>query len=81
MVLILYHTAGCHLCEEAHGLVLDVLAWQGVGEDALRLVDIAEDEGLLARYGLTIPVLREPFSGTELNWPFGLLELERFLAG
>jgi hypothetical protein len=74
--LTLYHTAGCHLCEEAQALILDCLARRGIGQDALELADIAEDAALLERYGLSIPVLRNQETGRELGWPFGQAEIQ-----
>ena len=64
--LILYSTLGCHLCEEAKALLMPLLVrsrWQ------LQEVDIAEDDDLLANYGIRIPVLSIPSVG-ELDWPF-----------
>jgi hypothetical protein len=77
--LTLYHTAGCHLCEEAQALLAACLAAQGVAPACLRLADIAEDGALLERYGTLIPVLREEDSGRELNWPFGLDDIRGVL--
>ena len=65
--LLLYTTEGCHLCEYAAAM-LDELARSG--KIRARPVDIGESEELVARYGLTIPVLRNSRSGRELNWPF-----------
>lgn len=69
--LTLFHTAGCHLCEEAETLIAGCLAKQGMEASSLRLIDIALDESLVQRYGVSIPVLHEDNSGRELNWPFG----------
>jgi hypothetical protein len=73
--LTLYHTAGCHLCEEAEALILACLA----RPDSLERTDIAEDEALLARYGVLIPVLRDHATGRELHWPFGTHEIQGIL--
>ena len=72
MSVTLYTTAGCHLCERARKLLLDV-------DPALRIhaVDIAEDDTLMARYAERIPVVRR--GRRELAWPFGLLEARAFL--
>ena len=43
-------------------------------------MDIADDDALMARYGLTIPVLRREDSGAELNWPFGPAQVVALLA-
>ena len=60
---VLYHTLGCHLCEEAEQ-ILKTLAIP------FRHVDIADDEDLVDRYGIRIPVLHELQSGDEIGWPF-----------
>ncbi len=65
--LLFYTTEGCHLCEYAAAMLDDLARSGGVRAKA---VDISESEELVARYGLTIPVLRNPHSGCELNWPF-----------
>lgn len=62
--LILYMTSACHLCEQAQGILLQTLG-QVVPE-----VDIADDDKLLERYGVRIPVLRRLDSDAELDWPF-----------
>ena len=72
--LELYGTFGCHLCDEAE--VLCRLAFPGL---ELRKIDIIDDPQLMERYGLRIPVLREPASARELGWPFDLAALHPFL--
>ena len=73
--VILYTTLGCHLCEQAKALIKPLLAecdWQ------LQEVDIADDNHLMAKYGIRIPVLAIPNTGIEnadnadieLDWPF-----------
>lgn len=71
---VLYGTLGCHLCDVAARQLAQLaaarpLCWQ--------VVDIADDEALLQRYGDRIPVLARP-DGGELAWPFSLPELMRF---
>jgi len=77
MVLTLYSTEGCHLCEEAEALLegersgsRPLLTWT--------VVDIAVDDTLFARYGWHIPVLRRD-EGDELRWPFDAASLRSFL--
>lgn len=66
--LILYTTAGCHLCEEADAILRycqqyrSDLRWQAV--------DIADDEALVQQYGVRIPVIKAVASGVEIGWPF-----------
>ncbi|CAM4298454.1 glutaredoxin family protein [Pseudoalteromonas ostreae] len=61
---ILYHTDGCHLCEQAQGLITPLL-----GDDLLQLVDIMSDEELITEYQTSIPVLKSD-QGPQLFWPF-----------
>ncbi|TKB50427.1 glutaredoxin family protein [Ferrimonas sediminicola] len=68
---ILYHTDGCHLCDQAAQL-LDRLG------GGYRRIDIVDSEELVERYGVRIPVVRRP-DGAEQGWPFDLAELQRFL--
>ena len=75
--LLLYGTLGCHLCEQAEWLLqpLRQTAWQ------LQVIDITEQtdsDALVERYGLRLPVLR--FGTAELDWPFDLVQVERWLA-
>jgi len=77
-VLTLYSTEGCHLCEMAFQLTEQLNISHHVNA-----VDIAFDDELFSRYGVTIPVLKFESSdgsqSSELNWPFGLLELNDWL--
>ncbi|QFY42531.1 glutaredoxin family protein [Candidatus Methylospira mobilis] len=75
-MLALYTTAGCHLCEQAEALLQQasgekLLVWQSI--------EIAEQDELLERYGVRIPVLSDSASGDELGWPFSDQELIGFL--
>ncbi|CAH0539781.1 hypothetical protein VMF7928_02438 [Vibrio marisflavi CECT 7928] len=71
-MLTLYSTEGCHLCEMALELIdqLNLLR-------ATDVVDIAFNDELFQRYGVTIPVIA--FQDTELNWPFDLKQLQQWL--
>jgi hypothetical protein len=76
--LELYSTSACHLCELAEALLIAVVpeaavAWQ------CYVVDIADDDDLLERYGTRIPVVRRCDSGAELQWPFNAAQLAAFL--
>ncbi len=48
---------------------------QAAGILSYEAVDIASDELLVERYGLTIPVVRNPSTEQEIGWPFGEEEL------
>ncbi|MEH6570861.1 MAG: glutaredoxin family protein [Halioglobus sp.] len=73
---ILYGTTACHLCELAELLLLSLD--EGGNCPPFVKVDIAESDELFERYGVRIPVLRNP-DGSELNWPFTAQELSLFL--
>jgi hypothetical protein len=68
----LYGTACCHLCEEAHAILHEL----GIRAEH---VDIAEDDELLEKYGVRIPVLKRGDTGEELGWPFDAAAVSRFL--
>ncbi len=42
-------------------------------------VEIADDEDLLERYGVRIPVLRHRETGGELDWPFDAAAVRRLV--
>jgi hypothetical protein len=74
--LVLYHTEGCHLCEQAEALLLPFAQARGW---RLERVDIATEDALIARYGVRIPVVCDETRGVEIGWPFGATELARVL--
>jgi len=45
--------------------------------DQVKVVDIAFDDNLFSRYGVTIPVVS--YQGADLNWPFDFEELTQWL--
>jgi hypothetical protein len=70
-LLALYATSGCHLCEQAADLIRSVVPIP------FRTVEIADDENLMERYGVRIPVLRRLDTGEELDWPFDAAAVRR----
>ncbi len=71
----LFGTLGCHLCEVAESLLMPFVE-RGL---LVELLDIAEREDWVERYGLRIPLLRRCDNGAELGWPFDAEQLVRFL--
>lgn len=75
--LILYSTLGCHLCELAKEQIEPLL-------DSLSLtiveIDIANDDDLLERYGVRIPVIKTRDSINDLGWPFDTHQVHAFLS-
>lgn len=71
--LSLYSTSHCHLCELAYALAMKV------PNISVIVIDIAEDELLLAKYGVHIPVLQRQDTDRELNWPFTEADIHQLL--
>ncbi|MBY4676922.1 glutaredoxin family protein [Marinobacterium arenosum] len=76
--LVLMTTLGCHLCELAEAVLIETLHADDVIVEAQ---DIADDELLVKRYGVRIPVLLHESSGAELGWPFDAGQLREFVDG
>ncbi|WP_305465171.1 glutaredoxin family protein [Photobacterium leiognathi] len=77
MLITLYSTEGCHLCEQAYSLLVEA----GV-QGNVEVVDIAFDDALFSRYGVTIPVLsiqHHEHNVSELGWPFDKETLQTWL--
>ena len=72
--LSLYTTMGCHLCTQLEALVT-ALANQKVW---LHHIEISEDDALVERYGVRIPVLVDS-DGNELDRGFDLERLSAWL--
>lgn len=72
--LTLYQRDDCHLCD----LALDLLAVARVPD--FESVFIDGDEALEHRYGTRVPVLRDTQADVELDWPFDLEGLRRFIS-
>jgi glutaredoxin len=50
--VVLYERAGCHLCDEARGLLDEM-----IGPDRYDRVDIELSDDLVMRYGFRVPVI------------------------
>ena len=64
--ITLFTTTGCHLCELANDLLLQINLSSSL---AITYTEIGDDDELVARYGTSIPVV-EFADGSQLNWPF-----------
>ena len=76
MELLFYTTTQGHLCELAEALLVSTPMPEPIPVD---VVDIAQSEALVERYGTRIPVLRRNDTGAELDWPFTRDQLLTFL--
>lgn len=77
VLITLYSTECCHLCEQAYRLLVEA----GF-KDKVDIVDIAFDDALFSRYGVTIPVLsiqNHDRNVPELGWPFDTDSLKTWL--
>ncbi len=68
MTIILFTTAGCHLCELASEMLSNL-------NIVIQPIEIGDDDDLVAQYGTRIPVLKFA-DGSELNWPFEQHDVE-----
>jgi hypothetical protein len=75
MRVTLFTTEGCHLCEEAHELLLNVADNHNLQID---LCEIGDDDALVARYGIRIPVVQFA-DKDELDWPFNESDLKQII--
>jgi len=73
--LVLYTTAGCHLCELAD-LMLQTLAPRH--QLTIIATEIGDDDELVERYGIRIPVVQFA-DNTVISWPFDLYDIEKKL--
>jgi hypothetical protein len=76
MELTFYTTEACHLCELAEAVLVNTPLASPV---PVNVVDISESETLVERYGTRIPVLQRSDDGKELNWPFIVQDVQRFV--
>jgi hypothetical protein len=80
MRLVLFGTAGCHLCEQAV-LIIDACLSGKSDQLVVDLIDIAEQEQWQEKYAVRIPVLYHPETQNELGWPFDQANVEKFING
>lgn len=71
--LYLYSTSHCHLCDLAYSLAIKI------PDISVNVIDVAEDDLLLAEYSVRIPVLQRQDTKIELNWPFNEGDILEFL--
>ena len=77
MKLFFYTTLGCHLCEQA-AQIIGELQQEAYPELYVETVDIADDDELIEKYGVRIPVVRRE-DKDDLGWPFDKLALKQYL--
>jgi len=65
--LVLYTTSHCHLCEQAEAMLIHLKSRYRIN---WLLQEISDDDGLIEKYGIRIPVIARIDNQAELNWPF-----------
>jgi hypothetical protein len=78
--LVFYTTDGCHLCEDAQGLLQQLLADYPQCYQ-VEIIDIVESESLVEQYGTRIPVIANSTGKSDLGWPFDYPKLISFVEG
>ena len=71
---ILYHTDGCHLCDQAYDLILQVIPEEGIERK-----DIVSSEILMSRYQTIIPVLERQGDEQQIKWPFDVNQIQQLV--
>lgn len=66
--ITLYHTLGCHLCDDALALAAKIIHAEQLSIH-IEQIDIVHDDELLSRYGERIPVFQRGVN-LELSYPF-----------
>ncbi|MDK1286572.1 glutaredoxin family protein [Pseudoalteromonas umbrosa] len=72
--VVLYHTDGCHLCEQAHDYAVSVLSSVDI-----HLQDILDDESLMSQFQTSIPVIKNIKTGKLLYWPFTQQQIQELI--
>lgn len=65
--LVLYTTSHCHLCEQALELLIRLKEQHAINWITK---EISDDDDLIEKYGIRIPVIQRIDNQSELNWPF-----------
>ena len=71
-----FTTQGCHLCEQAEEILTVLQKRYMFGLD---IIDIATEQELVKKYGLSIPVLLNSENKEQLYWPFDADAIMRLL--
>ena len=75
--LALYTTSHCHLCEQALALLTSIKQQHAI--DWLT-IEISDDDKLIEKYGIKIPVLQRVDNQAELNWPFSAHDIAMLIS-
>ena len=77
ILLNLYSTTNCHLCEQAESSLLRI---QPNHDFNYKIIEITEDVECYEKYQLKIPVLKRMDTGEEIIWPFDEKDIKLLLS-
>ena len=77
MKVSLFTTLGCHLCEDAVSILLELVDELNI---ELVEVEIADSDELVEKYGIRIPVILKEGASEDLGWPFDSDGARRYLS-
>ena len=77
VLLKLYSTTHCRLCEQAEALVKKMCLKNNV---KFNVIEITDDAILLDLYELKIPVLKRLDANSEISWPFSAIDIEQLIS-
>ena len=70
--LVLYTTSHCHLCEAAEALLINLTKQYDI---SWMPIEITDDDNLIEKYGIKIPVIKRIDNNAEIYWPFSTKEI------
>lgn len=75
LTLIFYTTSACHLCDTASAMLSEIDKSTNI-----ITIDISDDDQLIQQYGTRIPILKRDDTQLELEWPFTLDDLQKYIS-
>lgn len=75
LTLNFYTTSACHLCDTASAMLTEIDK-----STKIIIIEIANDDLLIQQYGTRIPVLKRDDTQLELEWPFTLNDLQKYIS-
>lgn len=76
--IIFYTKLNCHLCDDAYGILLEVIHDISLQIDVVD-IRLSAKKDLMKRYGERIPVIGKPGATTDLEWPFTAADIKVYL--
>jgi hypothetical protein len=77
--LYIYSTEGCHLCDIAVGLLIQLINPNDIYIELIDIAEVDNSDEMIEQYGERIPVFSSGDKATELQWPFDINQLAVWL--